>query len=133
MDPRSGWQRFLPVVLAMGGLFFLSHQPGDSFSLPAISHIDKVLHCLVYSVLGFSAYWALPWGWPKRHPWLAALVVTLFCLFYGISDEFHQSFVPGRTADVFDVAADTSGGVLAALVAGLGLWWSGNRKVKRLG
>ena len=35
---------------------------------------------------------------------------------YGISDEFHQSFVPGRTPDVLDWLADTSGALLAALL-----------------
>ena len=42
---------------------------------------------------------------------------------YAALDEFHQSFVPGRTASVWDVLLDTSGGVLAqVLVALLALW-----------
>ena len=40
--------------------------------------------------------------------------VFLFCLFYGISDEFHQSFVIGRVSDWKDVLADTIGGSLGA-------------------
>ena len=44
--------------------------------------------------------------------WLATSIASL----YGISDEFHQSFVPGRTPDVVDWLADTSGALLAVLL-----------------
>jgi VanZ family protein len=40
---------------------------------------------------------------------------------YGVSDEWHQSFVSGRTSDLLDVAADASGASLAAVV----LWACG--------
>jgi VanZ family protein len=36
---------------------------------------------------------------------------------FGASDEFHQAFVPGRTADVADWMADTLGAAIGALVA----------------
>jgi VanZ family protein len=36
-----------------------------------------------------------------------------FCISYGASDEWHQSFVPGRDADLLDLLADTTGGLLA--------------------
>ena len=37
------------------------------------------------------------------------LVAVLLALAYGISDEIHQSFTPGRSPDVMDVVADTIG------------------------
>ena len=38
------------------------------------------------------------------------MLLTIVCAtVYGISDEFHQWFVPGRTADVHDVMADAIG------------------------
>ncbi len=43
--------------------------------------------------------------------------VIIFCSFYGVFDEWHQSFVPGRNSDVFDWLADTMGGVFAAGIA----------------
>jgi VanZ family protein len=49
--------------------------------------------------------------WPSRR-W-AVLAVGLASL-YGVSDEVHQAFVPGRNADVFDWVADTTGALLAA-------------------
>jgi len=117
------WLRVLPVTLVMGIIFFLSHQPGSSFSLPKIVHVDKLLHCLLYAVLGLAAFIALQPQFLQERPLLASGSVVLFCLFYGITDEFHQSFIPGRNGDVFDVLADASGGVLAA-VGGWGWrWW----------
>jgi VanZ family protein len=38
-----------------------------------------------------------------------ALAATLFATAYGVTDEYHQSFVPGRTADPADVAKDLAG------------------------
>ena len=114
------WLRVLPVTLVMGIIFILSHQPGGSFSLPKISNIDKVLHCLLYAVLGLASLWALSSQFRQQRPVLAGVGVVLFCLLYGISDEFHQSFIPGRSCDVFDVLADAYGGVLAA---GCGWGW----------
>lgn len=43
----------------------------------------------------------------------AVAVAALFASFYGITDEFHQWFVPGRTADVNDWIADTIGAAVA--------------------
>jgi hypothetical protein len=112
---EKDWFRVVPVTLVMGIIFILSHQPGGSFSLPKISNIDKFLHCLLYAVLGLAALLALPPRFRHQRPILASAAVVLFCLFYGITDEFHQFFIPGRSCDVFDVIADASGGVLAAV------------------
>lgn len=40
----------------------------------------------------------------------------LLCLLYGMSDEFHQSFVPDRTPSVLDVAADTVGACIGIVI-----------------
>lgn len=42
----------------------------------------------------------------------AALVGVAFAALYGITDEFHQWFVPGRTADVYDWVADCTGAAI---------------------
>jgi len=49
-------------------------------------------------------------GYSPRQVWLVVLAVTL----YGILDEIHQYFVPGRSADVYDALADASGALLGA-------------------
>jgi len=115
MDWQSRWFRVLPVVLVMGAIFFQSHQSGDSFSLPKIVNIDKVLHGLVYAVLGLTALLALSPQFRGCRPLLANVAVVVFCLVYGISDELHQSFVPGRMVSAGDILADTVGGAMAVL------------------
>ena len=73
---------------------------------------DKVEHVIEYAAAGFFATGAF--GRVGRLPaWIAALV---FCLAWGISDEIHQSFVPGRDSSAEDVAADVTGAALGTLV-----------------
>jgi VanZ family protein len=48
-----------------------------------------------------------------------ALVTVLIVAGYAALDEYHQSFVPGRTAAVRDVLIDTTGGIAAQIVASL--------------
>lgn len=131
MPRQPAWIRLLPLALAMGSIFFLSHQPGDSLSLPDIVNIDKLLHALVYAALGLAFLFALPPDWRRRRPLAAGCATVCFCLAYGVSDEFHQSFVPGRSVSGADVTADTVGGVLA-LVADWGWrrYWGGLRDKK---
>jgi len=109
------WLRFLPLVGVMGVIFYLSHLPGKNLHLPDIVNIDKALHCLVYATLGVAYLIALAPQY-HRHPRLVVASTPLFCLLYGISDEFHQSFIPGRTVSGGDLVADFSGGLLAVLV-----------------
>ena len=100
----------------MGIIFFLSNQPGDSLELPDIPDLDKVLHSIAYGVLALSALFAVPEQKYQAKPYQISLLVVLFCLLYGISDEFHQSFVPGRFSSVRDLVADTIGAVVVAFI-----------------
>ncbi len=96
-----------------GLIFFLSHQP----SLPApmlFSHQDKLIHATAYAVMGFLAWRVFTdLNQPK---WLVAMISIAFCSLYGVSDEFHQSFIDGRDADVWDWLADTVGASLMVFV-----------------
>ena len=87
MSRDNNWRRFIPVTLVMGGIFFLSQQPGDKISLPDIVNIDKLLHALVYAALGFAFLFALPPDWRRKHPLAAGCATVCFCLCYGVSDE----------------------------------------------
>ena len=48
-----------------------------------------------------------PWGRPD-------MAAFIFALVFGLSDEWHQSFVPGRMADGWDLLADAAGALLGA-------------------
>ena len=110
--------RFIPTIGIMGMIFFLSHQPYDFVEqLPDFNGFDKLLHVIAYGSLAASLLYGLqPFINTTTMP-IAGMIVVLFCLLYGLSDEFHQSFIPGRFVSGWDVLADTSGAVLVVL------WW----------
>jgi VanZ family protein len=70
---------------------------------------DKVEHGIAYSVGGALAAAALA---PSRRRSALVATAVLFCGLWGASDEFHQSFVPGRDSSVADLGADAVGGAL---------------------
>ena len=127
MSPRPSWLRVLPLVAVMATLFVLSHQPGDTLPLPAVVNLDKLLHLLAYTTLGLCFLLALPPGWRTRNPRAAAVCTVLFCLCYGLSDEFHQRFVPGRFSGVDDLVFDTLGGLLAVVIDRARHRWTSRR------
>ena len=107
---RARQLSLLLACLWAGLIFYLSHQPG--VLVPLLFPLqDKLMHFTAYAILGFlgmGGVRAMAHGYRPEQAWLVCLLVGL----YGISDEFHQSFIPGRTADVLDVAADVAGGLL---------------------
>ena len=106
--------RFLPLFFLMALIFLLSHQPGDSLELPNIFGIDKVAHFSVYGLLALTAIHAFS-PLSNGREWRFALIIISFCILYGISDEFHQSFIPYRTSSVWDLLADALGASVVAL------------------
>ena len=106
---------FLALALSWAGLiFFLSSQPGIDTPL-LFPGQDKLFHLIAYAVLGFLGVGALKIteeGYRHRQVWFVALVVML----YGLSDEIHQYFVPGRSAEALDAMADAVGAMLGAWV-----------------
>ncbi len=78
----------------------------STVAAPGVSNFDKIAH---FSVYGLLATLLVRLGRGPRAVWLALLATSL----YGVSDEWHQSFVPGRSCEVADWMADTLGAVLA--------------------
>lgn len=110
--------RFLPVISVMGLIFYLSSLPGNTLPLvmPKVLSFDKLLHIFAYGVLAATALFAVPVELRQRRPLRVSLLIVLFCLLYGISDEAHQFFVPFRSPSCWDILADTIGASLAVLV-----------------
>lgn len=116
--------RVAPVTVVVGAIFFLSHQPGDSLHLPLFPGADKLAHMVAYGSLALTVLWFF--GKKGQEQKLKTAVYTiLFCLLYGLSDEFHQSFIPNRSVSGMDIVADVGG---AALVA---LFWYSNGWLRR--
>ncbi|MBU1565975.1 MAG: VanZ family protein [Proteobacteria bacterium] len=110
------------MILIMGAIFILSDQPGGTFYLPPLPGIDKLAHAVVYGMLAVTIISALSTSFKEKKPRVVLVGTTVFCFFYGISDEFHQYFVPGRVSSGFDVLADVFGAVVVCL------FWAGLKK-----
>ncbi|MDD1626841.1 MAG: VanZ family protein [Methylococcaceae bacterium] len=89
----------------------------DQSSLPAplwFDYQDKLYHAGAYFIMGLLAWRSFKHL--VRSPIILALLSIAFCSLYGLSDEWHQSFVVGRESDSADWVADTSGSILAILL-----------------
>ena len=111
------WVRDIaPLLFWMGLIFFLSDQP----TLIVIE--DEVSEKTVYKLAHVLAYAGLAWLWwralsPNRQAtWTVLGVAVGLATLYGISDEFHQLFVPGRHAQSADVLFDMAGALAMALL-----------------
>lgn len=105
-----------PVALQMALIFILSSIPNLG---PLPGHIsDKTGHGIGYALLALVLLRALARGRIAGVTWRRAVLAIVFATAYGVTDEFHQSFIPGRTSDVQDVLADAEG----ATVGSLGAW-----------
>lgn len=99
--------RVLAPLALMGLIFYLSAQESVGPELPAWTRI--VAHFTEYALLAALWSWALaPAAGRAALPAAAAI-----SLLYAVGDEWHQSFVPGRDADPFDVLVDAAGIALA--------------------
>ena len=126
---KNRYIRFFPVLAVMATIFLLSHTPGDD--LPStFAGMDKICHASIYGVLAISCIYTLqPWT-NNRSFLVSGAGVISFCLFYGMIDEFHQSFIPGRSSDWQDLIADVAGATL--VVFGWWFWKLKNRERTRL-
>ncbi|EAU55950.1 VanZ family protein [Mariprofundus ferrooxydans] len=101
------WAWRLCLVLYCLLIYALSAQSHLPVPL-AFSGQDKLIHAAAYA--GMSClFWH---SWPGSRMLYRTAGAVLFCSLYGISDEWHQSFVAGRDASVFDWLADTAGAIL---------------------
>lgn len=111
----SGWLarawRWGPLVAAMIAIFIVSGTPNLAELPGGLS--DKVWHSLTYGGLGLLAIRATAGARWTGVTAVACMAAWLVCAAYGASDEVHQRFVEGRTADPLDWMADVSGAAAA--------------------
>jgi VanZ family protein len=106
-------RRWGPALVMMAIIFFSSSLPSQS--VPDFGKFELTVkkggHALGYLLLGRACLYGFRPG--KKAPWLA----WGLCILYAITDEIHQSFVPGRSSRVLDVGIDTLGALLGLLPA----------------
>lgn len=107
---------WIPVVLWMGVIFFLSSLsvlPGSQIIWWDFI-IKKTAHMIVFGILFLLIYRADNLGKNLESPryWLAFVITFIYACF----DEWHQSFVPGRSARVYDVGFDMLGATISYFV-----------------
>jgi len=102
-------KNWLSAILMMCIIFTFSSMP--STELPHFGAFDfsvkKLGHALGYGLLAVSYLR----GMDGKRPWLAWLIAVL----YAVTDEFHQSFTPGRTPSPVDVLLFDNLGALTGL------------------
>jgi VanZ family protein len=118
--------RYLPAFLCMTAIFWLSSQPGNEVAQAAKPLYDtvpkigktitipwlKVGHIVCYSALGAALLYAF-----RPVSWKAVFYALSVTGIYAITDEFHQTFVPGRHAGTVDVIIDVcAAGVVILLI-----------------
>jgi VanZ family protein len=113
MYKRSARYLFLALTIAWAGIiFYLSSLPGIDTPM-LFPGQDKLFHLITFGTLGFLLMGAMRTtnsGYRIRQVWLVVVLVAS----YGVLDEFHQYFVPGRTVELYDALADAAGGLLGA-------------------
>ena len=104
MDP------WLPPLLFMGVIFVFSAQPNLNSGLGWIDHVGrKIIHASDYAFLCFL-WWRV---FRTRMTRLGALAPAwIVASVYAASDEYHQTFVQGRTGTWVDWAIDSMGAAL---------------------
>ena len=126
-------RRFLPPILWALLIFILSSRPNPISFLP-YETIWEIEHTRILGVRGDNILWGL--GHAFAYAVLAFLVVRAFsfyrdptsrlfwaafavCFLYGISDEIHQLFVPGRGFQYIDILMDGVGALIGLTVYAL--------------
>jgi VanZ family protein len=100
----------------MAAIFYVSSLSAPRLP-PGIG--DKPSHSVAYMGLAITIARALAGGLPARVGVGTAVATVLITIGYGMTDEFHQSFVPGRSAELYDLYADAIGAI-----AGTGACWA---------
>ena len=106
------WRPWIPVLVYYLLISYLSSRSHFPVSLPR-PDFDKVIHLLEYIPVGLLICHAVLRTLPTR-PKLAASLSVFIALSLGALDEWHQSAVPGRDANVYDWLADAMGVLIGA-------------------
>lgn len=122
--PYWRWLRFLPAVLWMSVIFVLSSRTGEEINtvLPLFQRLFPYMtgfnwgHYVSYFILAMTLDFGIG---PRAERLGMKVVIVLICGLYGVTDEFHQSFVGGRMMDAMDVRNDIIGAVVWTFIVAI--------------
>ena len=106
-----------PAALWAALIFVASHQTLAPGLKLLGGRFDLVVHAGVYAILAAALAWGATRGGKAPLTWKLVVVLVAAASIYGLSDEWHQSWVPRRDASLLDWLADTVGA--AACLSGL--------------
>lgn len=117
---ESHKRKFIYIPLASYWLliFVLTSIPGKSLPKVFLGLTDKAKHFGAYLLLSFLLNLAL--HFQKKYKFLtkySAISTLLIVSLYGILDEIHQIFIPGRYFELFDFLADVLGAIFGILIS----------------
>lgn len=98
----------LPIVSASVAIVYVSSLPGTTLPNLGFWNMDKLLHFGAYFFYGLLLQLFFR-GNLKSGKASVIILSILFGVLFALSDEIHQSYVPGRLGDVYDFAADSLG------------------------
>ena len=126
--PLAGVRLWAPPAIYAIAIFALSSIPNPPAPPGAVT--DKHLHALVYAGLALLVLRALAAGDASRVTSARALGAATLAAAYGVTDELHQWFVPGRVVDALDLLANAVGALTATMLArgGARLWTRGEAR-----
>lgn len=112
MNRHGFWRYQFPAIAWAAVIFGISSLPGSTIPISPPFQLDKLFHVGIFFVLCLLLNRALLNQ--SRIPALTGyhLVISLLIVIaYGVSDELHQTVVPGRSSDFYDALADSLGGL----------------------
>lgn len=125
MNAWKDLSRWAPAVAWMAVIFAFSHHANIETGLSCDFTVKKAAHTLEYALLALALNHALGGRWGAFGPWAARKAWALSTL-YAVTDEFHQWFIPTRTATPRDVVIDSLGAAVGLAL----LHWATRRRAK---
>ena len=108
-------RRWLPSLLWAGVILFVTSVPGSAVP-HQLAPYDKVVH---FSIYGLFALFLNRDFSQVTSRWRAAFIAIALAVGFGAADEWHQAFIPGRSADPADWRADSIGAAGGAILFAL--------------
>jgi VanZ family protein len=112
----SNFKYKIPAILYSLLIFGLSSIPQAKLPRLDLLNFDKLNHLIEYTFYAMTLFLAFSNAKSEKIIKYAGLLTVITGLLFGISDEIHQIFVPGRECSLFDYAADICGILLGVFV-----------------